>query len=389
MSDVCDLCRSSALEPVHAPDGSTRGLTVHLCASCGLVQSLPRIDRAARAPAAVSGGADWGNVRYGKGFRTSACMERLTRHIDLSKNISVLDVGSNRGSFARAFLEAAPNASLTALEPDERVVKSCENLPRTTLIEARIEHVSLPDSSFDVVHSCHTIEHLASPAATLKDHARVLKDDGILVIDAPNIALLGSDEIVEEWFIDKHLYHFSASTLRAALEDAGFDIVEGPDENDRENILFVARKAAASKPAGIHASDAVSARALVARYRKTRLENFAALARVSQHLQSLAPRRVALWGAGRLFDALVRQGGFDPKHLTLLIDAPLKAHMDTRHGVALATPEALADAKPGVIVVMSRAFAAEITKTAAKLAPQADILIYADLIAEARLLRAA
>ena len=56
--------------PSMKPEGSGRGLKIHLCRHCGLVQSLPRIDRAPRRSAAVSSGADWGNVRYGKGFRT-------------------------------------------------------------------------------------------------------------------------------------------------------------------------------------------------------------------------------------------------------------------------------------------------------------------------------
>ena len=47
---------------------------------------------------------------------------------------------------------------------------------------------------------------------------------------------------IEEWFIDKHLYHFSARTLMRMVAAAGFDIIEPPDLNDRENLLIVARK---------------------------------------------------------------------------------------------------------------------------------------------------
>ena len=102
---------------------------------------------------------------------------------------------------------------MTAVEPDERYADSCAALPRTRLIQSRIEDAALRDASFDIVHSCHTIEHLAHPFAALQDHARVLKPGGLLVLDAPNIALIGSDDILEEWFIDKHLYHFSEATL--------------------------------------------------------------------------------------------------------------------------------------------------------------------------------
>ncbi|HEY0282109.1 MAG TPA: hypothetical protein VGC27_05750, partial [Rhizomicrobium sp.] len=143
MPDICEQCRSDALEAVYTPERTVRGITVHICSHCGLVQSLPRADRAPRAAPAVSSGADWGNVRYGKGFRTKAVMAAMARHADLAAPLSLLDVGSNRGSFARAFLGAAPNASIVAVEPDERVAESCGGLERTQLIASRIEDAPL------------------------------------------------------------------------------------------------------------------------------------------------------------------------------------------------------------------------------------------------------
>src|SRR5580658_426237 len=112
MTELCELCRHDMLEAIYEPERSTRGLKVYLCRHCGLLQSLPRIDRATRAPAAVSGGADWGNVRYGKGFRTKIALDVIAQHTNIGKYIALLDVGSNRGSFAKAFLAAAPNAHI-------------------------------------------------------------------------------------------------------------------------------------------------------------------------------------------------------------------------------------------------------------------------------------
>ena len=105
---------------------------------------------------------------------------------------------------------------------------------------------------------------------------------------------------------------------------------------------------------------------------------------VAAELATMAPRRVAIWGAGRLFDTLVVHGGFMPQMLAGLVDAHLKAHMPARHGVALSTPESLAEIDPGVIVVMSRAFAGEIADHAKNLAPSAEIITYTDLMARAR-----
>ena len=387
----CDFCGTDSLTFAYQPDGSTRGLKVYLCRHCGLVQSAPRIDRTEkRHDAAVSGGADWGNVRYGKGFRTQAAMDALARHGKFDGAIRLLDVGSNRGRFAAAFLEAAPQAQVTAVEPDERYADSCAGLPRTQLMLSRIEDTALDDASFDVVHSCHTIEHLANPFASLKDHARMLKPGGLLVLDAPNIALIGGDDILEEWFIDKHLYHFSEATLGRMIEAAGFAIVEHPDPKDRINLLFVAKKTgAAATDIAADAAEVVRAEKLLASYVETRAANCAALAAAARELESLKPQRVALWGAGRLFDSLVRTGGFDPASLALLIDAHLIQHMDSRHGVRLSPPHALAGAKVDVIVAMSRGFADEIVAEARRLAPKARIILYADLLARARLAKAA
>jgi ubiquinone/menaquinone biosynthesis C-methylase UbiE len=384
MAEPCELCQRDALKLAYQPERSTRGISVYLCESCGLVQSLPRKDRDTRAPAAVSAGADWGNVRYGKGFRTKIALNALARHADLNSGITLLDVGSNRGSFAKAFLDAAPNAHLVAIEPDERVAASCGNIARTELIEARIEDAALETERFDIVHSCHTIEHLAHPMRVLNDHWRVLKDGGLLILDAPNIALLGADDIVEEWFIDKHLYHFSARTLGRMIEAAGFEIIQAPDESDRSNLLFVARKRnAVAREISSDTSEVEYAEDLIARYVASRARNLIALTTVASELVRLAPRGVALWGAGRLFDSLVVHGRFDPRRLTLLIDTHLKSLVGERHGCALSDPEALSESDAAVVVVMSRDFADEIATRAKALSPHAEIIFYSDLLSRA------
>lgn len=391
---VCDLCGHSDLAFGYAPERSTRGLKVYLCRHCGLVQSLPRIARTGQRDAmAVSSGADWGNVRYGKGFRTTQAMDAIKPFVDFNAPLRLLDVGSNRGRFASAFLEAAPNAAVTAVEPDERYADLSADLPRTKLIQKRIENTALDEASFDIVHSCHTIEHLAEPFAALKDHGRVLKEGGLLVIDAPNIELIGGDDILEEWFIDKHLFHFSHVTLSRMIEAAGFTIIAHPDPDDAINLLYVARKTGAAKTNfAADAAEVAQSEMLLGRYARTRTENLAAMRQAAAEINgliNLSGGRVALWGAGRLFDSLVLAGGFDPKRLTLLIDTHLAALVPERHGVKPVPPSALVETPVDRIVIMSRGFAAEIVADAKKLAPNAAVILYADLLARARLAKAA
>jgi SAM-dependent methyltransferase len=225
MTETCDLCHSSALEPIYEPTASKRGLTVYLCSDCGLVQSLPRV----AAPCI----GDRKNDRNVQALRSEACLSLIRAHADSDSSFCVLYAGSNRGSFARAMFAAASEATLTCVEPDE--------------------DIRLPDAHFDIVHSCGTIEQRVSPVSTLADYWRALKPDGLLIIDAPNIVPIDSDDIVEEWFIDNHLYHFSHMTLSRLLEASGFEIIVRPDPKDRENLLFAARKSI--KPARLFARD--------------------------------------------------------------------------------------------------------------------------------------
>ena len=75
--------------------------------------------------------------------------------------------------------------------------------------------------------------------------------------------------------------------------------------------------------------------------------------------------------------------------MTLLIDAHLPEHMAERHGMRLSTPEALSATAVDVVVVMSRGFAEEIAADIRRRAPGAQIILYADLLARARLSQAA
>ncbi len=382
--EPCDLCDHNQLDLVYESEDSPRGLKVYLCAHCGLLQSLPRIDRAQRRPASVSAGADWGNVRYGKGFRTTANVEAILHCCELPDEARILDVGSNRGTFLKAVATTWPQARATAIEPDERLWPGYGDLPHHELLRARLEETDLPADSFDLIHSCHSIEHLPSVSHALADHARTLKPGGYLFLEGPNIDLLGADDIVEEWFIDKHLYHFSATTLRLVAEDAGLTVMWTSDPADLTNVALVACKEAERVHPTVDTSEPERARALIKAYTHSRSANIAALRDVADFIAGNGEQRTAVWGAGRLLNSLMVHGGLDPRNLQGLIDAHLIKHQDEVGGATLHAPADLGALNPDRIVVASRAFFDEIKSQAKTLAPDAEVISLAELMAAAR-----
>lgn len=385
MTFSCDLCDNAALEQVYAPQNSARRLTVWLCSHCGLLQSLPRADRAERRAAAVSAGADWGNLRYGKGFRAEANLATLRPFLNKQRPLRVLDIGANRGAFGLELKAAYPKAHIMGIEPDERVVGAWAGKPGFTWLHARLEDTRLEDEGFDVVYSCHTLEHLKSPREALLAHRATLAANGYLMIEVPNTAIIGSNDIVEEFFTDKHLYHFSPRSLARLLTVCGFRAVAIGDPRDTVNITVVAVKADDLSPAvAADPREVEAAAALISTYHAQRLQNLNALVQVAHMIDAMAPRKVAIWGAGRLLNSLILNGGLRPQALAAVVDKHLIRYAHEAHGVRLTAPEDLGNVKPDVVVVMSRSFANEIRVEAQERAPGCEVVAYADLLARAR-----
>jgi 2-polyprenyl-3-methyl-5-hydroxy-6-metoxy-1,4-benzoquinol methylase len=105
----------------------------------------------------------------------------------------VLEMACGRGGFSR--LLAARGArmfgadfSSTALQIARGKPDVAESQPGVPLQLAQADAQNLPyaTSSFDMIVSCETIEHLPDPAAALREMARVARPSGRLFLTTPN-----------------------------------------------------------------------------------------------------------------------------------------------------------------------------------------------------------
>ena len=357
-----------------------RGLSVYLCQKCSLVQSLPRIDQSERREVAVSAGAGWGNIRYGKGFRTKHAMKVLQDSGSLNRVRKCLDVGANRGSFVQALREQIPAVEILAVEPDGSVVDGYRNLSGINLVVSRIESLMLPDQQYDLIYCSHTLEHLRSPHATLSQLRSSLKPDGVLFIEVPNLDFIQNADVVEEFFIDKHLYHFTVASLTAIVRRAGLIPVPEGVYIDSDNITMLLRVSDPNESIP-EPREVVKAKELVSSYRANLADNYQRLRAAASNLNQLAKdNRLVVWGAGRIFDSLVRQGGLRPEQLAGLVDKVLCNLVENLHGLPVESPNSIVDMKPDVVVVASRAYFDEIVTELKVLVPDCDVSGLDDLL---------
>ncbi len=89
-----------------------------------------------------------------------------------------------------------------------------------------LENADFPDSSFDVVHASHLIEHLNRPRVFLAAARRLLKPSGRLLLTTPNADGFQARLFGPNWrsAIFDHLYLFSRRQLISLLQSEGFTV---------------------------------------------------------------------------------------------------------------------------------------------------------------------
>lgn len=100
---------------------------------------------------------------------------------------AVLDAASGEG-YGTDQLAAAGAASVIGVDIAADAVAHAAKKYGHDYRQGDVTALPVDDASLDVVVSFETIEHVADPAAAIKEFRRVLRPDGVLVISTPNAA---------------------------------------------------------------------------------------------------------------------------------------------------------------------------------------------------------
>jgi SAM-dependent methyltransferase len=134
----------------------------------------------------------------------------------------VLDVGCGNGDFLATLARRGWHVSGTDLS-----AVACDQARGKGIVthEGPLTEANLPATDFDVITLWHVLEHLPDPTVELAEARRLLRDDGLLVLEVPNsgtptFRLCGKDWVCLD--VPRHLQHFTPPTLQQLLRQAGF-----------------------------------------------------------------------------------------------------------------------------------------------------------------------
>ena len=169
--------------------------------------------------------------RYQESY--SLFFERFFQRRRLSPG-RLLDVGCGPGLFLS--LARQKGWEVQGVDPSRKSVETARSVYGFPVQEGKIEEISFPDESFDVVTFWNVLDALSDPKGVLRKTRRFLKKGGILFVRVVNVRFhLSLYRLWESMAPEKgnrrppvifHVHNFSESTLRQMLKQSGFEKIK-------------------------------------------------------------------------------------------------------------------------------------------------------------------
>lgn len=153
-------------------------------------------------------------------------LEKALGNLDKSK-LKLLDIGCGNGFF----LEEVENfgiKSVYGVEPSKAAVKDAPKDLKDNIKNDILKPNLFKNSSFDIICSFHTLDHITNPNSFLKICFRLLKKDGIILFvvhntDGLSVKLFGEKSAI---FDIEHIYLFNPKSLSAIFLKNKFRVID-------------------------------------------------------------------------------------------------------------------------------------------------------------------
>lgn len=213
--DVVELFKSSGDEP--SKDQIVK------CKHCGLIYVNPRITPE-KIIEGYSEGTDEKFVSQAEGREKTftRSLKLIEKYVPLGK---LLDIGTAGGSFLAAAKKR--DWQVSGIEPNKWLCEWGKKNYGIDIKQGTLEKNDFEPASFDLVTLWDVLEHVPDPSDTLTRINKLLKMNGTLVVNYPDIGSSVAKLMKRKWVfvLTVHLFYFTPSTIKKILEKCGFEIL--------------------------------------------------------------------------------------------------------------------------------------------------------------------
>ncbi|MCX7771185.1 MAG: class I SAM-dependent methyltransferase [Proteobacteria bacterium] len=233
----CPLCDSKKYEVLYEPwvneldplklYGAGTGVqgTQRLvkCIACGLIYENPRYPEDIILKGYISTNESLHDSQYENRVNSFyKTMMKLKGELP-PKGAKVLDIGTAGG----AFLEAGKRFGyeVYGLEPSQFLVREGKKRG-LNIYQGTINDHPFEENTFDMVCLWDVLEHLTEPKQALTKIRKLLKREGVLLINYPDIGTFMAKLFGRRfwWIVSTHLIHFDRRTITKICEVTGYKV---------------------------------------------------------------------------------------------------------------------------------------------------------------------
>ncbi len=225
----CNLCGLNNYQLLHIRYFDDKiPITIVKCDNCGLIYTSPKLTKQEMEKLYKE------NYYYFRSNYTSTyenrditkAQEIFNRIQKFKKKGSILDIGCGKGWLLRIAQEN--NWKTYGLEVSRYASNYARKKLGLNVLTGTIAEANFPSQYFDIITMLDVIEHLENPLNDLMKLNKILKKDGLLIIETPHIGSIYYKITRKYWvgFNIFHNYYFSLTTMKKILEKTGFKVIK-------------------------------------------------------------------------------------------------------------------------------------------------------------------
>jgi len=234
---VCPLCYSERVVPYI----NVKGWTISRCFNCGVLYTVVEDKR-------VKERNNFYRDEYVNAYisRKKQLKNRFKEHLfrieKYKRGGELLDLGCGIGYFIE-IAEQSGNYSwkTRGLELNKHLILRTKSEIRLKVVHGSIAKLPFKKSSFDCITCFDVLEHDLGLKSNLSEIIKILKKDGVIVIQAPNYKSLmayWTGEKWDWWAPPDHVLHFSFKFLLTLLKENNFEILEAYTYEPTKDFLL-------------------------------------------------------------------------------------------------------------------------------------------------------